>query len=161
MALMPTAAEIRLANLDRLVAEAGSLTAVAERADTNLVYLSQLRHRTPDHRTGKPREMGARMARRLERAFHKPEGWMDAPASLAMEPKRAYSAAPSPPPRPASDFTEPRVASDSEWQLLQDLRAMPAEDRVRLMRDIHAEAEKIRRHVRQYLDNLNHKGKAT
>lgn len=70
---------IRLGNLERLIEEAGGLERVAEAADTSSVYLSQLRNHAVDRKTGRPREMGTAMARRLESAFKKPPGWMDAP----------------------------------------------------------------------------------
>lgn len=74
---MRTIADIRLENLELLVKEAGTLDAVAEKADTTSVYLSQLRTRAIDIKTGHPREMGTRIARRLDDAYGKPRGWMD------------------------------------------------------------------------------------
>lgn len=70
-------ADLRRENLDLLVAELGTLAAVAEAAGTTSVYLSQVRNRTLDVKSGRPREMGAAMARRLEDACGKPTGWMD------------------------------------------------------------------------------------
>ncbi len=152
---MRTIAEIRRTNLERLAEEAGSLDAVAERADTNAVYLTQIRTRYPDRRTGRPREMGSRLARRLEKAFGKPTGWMDTPSAPAVcePPPRPYVA----PPRPACDFCE-RLVTDREWQLLQDVRAMPTEDRARLFADVHDRALTIRRHVAHYLKELKDNG---
>lgn len=74
MKLVP---EIRLLNLEKLVGELGTLDAVAERGGTSSVYLSQLRNGAVDAKTGKTREMGPAMARRLEVGCHKPRGWMD------------------------------------------------------------------------------------
>jgi hypothetical protein len=70
---------IRLANLERLIEQAGSLDKVAAAADTSSVYLSQLRNRAIDRKTQRARDMGGAMARRLEAAFSKPPGWMDTP----------------------------------------------------------------------------------
>ena len=67
---------IRLANLRRLIAEAGSASALARRAGTSSAYLSQVRSARP-HPSGKPRRLGERLAGRLERAMDKPPGWMD------------------------------------------------------------------------------------
>lgn len=39
--------------------------------------LSQVWHRSPDSKTGRPRQMGDEQARALEAAFGKPLGWMD------------------------------------------------------------------------------------
>lgn len=74
---MKTSPQIRVANLELLVEEAGTLEAVAAKAETSSVYLSQVRNRTPDASTGRPRELGTPMARRLETAFNKESGWMD------------------------------------------------------------------------------------
>ncbi|MDP9893213.1 hypothetical protein J2W32_001482 [Variovorax boronicumulans] len=75
---MKTAAQIRRENLNLLQRESGTLENVAARAGTSSVYLSQVRHQTIDLKTNRPRQMGSSMARRLERAFDKPLGWMDA-----------------------------------------------------------------------------------
>ncbi|MEH3087693.1 MAG: S24 family peptidase [Xylophilus ampelinus] len=75
---MKTIGEIRLANLEQLVRELGTLEAVASRAESTSVYLSQVRNGTIDQKTGKPRQMGTAMARRIEKGCGKPEGWMDA-----------------------------------------------------------------------------------
>ena len=72
-----TASQIRLQNLQALVVEAGTLEKVAEAVGSTSVYLSQLRNGAPDRKSGRAREMGTSMARRLEAAFHKPNGWMD------------------------------------------------------------------------------------
>lgn len=70
-------AEIRRTNLERLIARVGSMEALAEAAGTSSVYLSQIRNRAPDAKTGRPREMGSQMAQRLCAAAGMPEGWMD------------------------------------------------------------------------------------
>jgi phage repressor protein C with HTH and peptisase S24 domain len=93
MLVVITVAEIRLHNLERLIAEAGSLERLAAGAETSSVYLSQLRNRALDRKTQRPRDMGTAMARRLERAQGKPPGWMDTPQTgEAIAP---YEAAPS------------------------------------------------------------------
>jgi phage repressor protein C with HTH and peptisase S24 domain len=89
-----TFASIRLANLERLIEEAGSLEKAAAAADTSSVYLSQLRNRAIDRKTSRPRDMGSAMARRLELAFGKPPGWMDTPQ--LGEPVAPWGASPLP-----------------------------------------------------------------
>lgn len=89
---MKTKDEVRLENLNALVSEFGSAAAVAERASTSAVYISQLRNRT--------RSIGNTLARRLEAACGKPNGWLD----------NDHSAGP-----------KPRVASHSLKLLDQDL----------------------------------------
>ena len=57
--------------------EKGTLDKVAVAGGTTSVYLSQLRNGVVDIKTGKVREMGSSMARRLEVGCGKPRGWMD------------------------------------------------------------------------------------
>ena len=67
---------VRLDNLERLIAEAGSATRLAQLAGSSGSYLSQVRtrRRSPG---GSPRRVGDDLAARLERAMGKPDGWMD------------------------------------------------------------------------------------
>jgi len=76
---METVGEIRRQNLEKLVSDHGTLEAVAQLAGSSSVYLSQVRNRTLDTETERPREMGGRMARRIEAGVGKPAGWMDTP----------------------------------------------------------------------------------
>lgn len=74
---MKTIAEIRREKLELLIKEFGSQDHVAELGKTSPVYLSQIRNQTPDEKTGKPRQMGDRSARKLETGCGKELGWMD------------------------------------------------------------------------------------
>lgn len=74
---MKLVAEIRRDNLELLIAEMGSLKAVAEHGQTSEIYLSQIRNRAIDQKTGQPRSMGNQIARRLEAG--RAVGWMDEP----------------------------------------------------------------------------------
>lgn len=67
---------VRLANLELLVAEAGTAKELARRAGTNESYLSQIRRQLPTAK-GTPRCVGDDLAGKLERGMDKPEGWMD------------------------------------------------------------------------------------
>lgn len=78
MAAMKAVSEIRLENLEALVREAGTAEHLAERSELSPVYLSQIRSRTIDRKTGKPRNLGDKAARKLESGMGKPVGWMDA-----------------------------------------------------------------------------------
>jgi hypothetical protein len=71
--------DVRRENLELLILEYGTMDALAAAAETSSVYLSQVRRQAVDSKTGRPRQLGARMARRLEAALPhtKPEGWMD------------------------------------------------------------------------------------
>lgn len=74
---MNTIAEIRLANLRRLIREAGTAAELSRRLDNvPATYLSQIITGvlTP---SGKPRGVGATLASKLEAAMHRPRGWMD------------------------------------------------------------------------------------
>jgi hypothetical protein len=77
---------VRLNNLRALIAELGTIAAVAKAAGTPASYLSQVLTRVPS-RTGKPRDIGPQLARKLEIGCGKPEGWMDAPHDAAMAPE--------------------------------------------------------------------------
>lgn len=76
---MKTIGEIRRLRLEELVQETRSRTLeeVADISGSSAAYLSQVRNRLPDSKTKKPKEMGRKVAERLENAFKKPEGWMD------------------------------------------------------------------------------------
>lgn len=74
---MKTVGTIRRENLELLAIELGSMDQVAALSAASPVYLSQIRTQAIDAKTGKPRQMGGVMARRLEKAFNKPDGWMD------------------------------------------------------------------------------------
>ena len=79
---------IRLGNLARLIAEAGTASALATRAEISGAYLSHVRKGTP-YPSGNPRRLGDRLAAKLERAMGKPPGWMDE--------ERPYETGPFPP----------------------------------------------------------------
>ncbi|WP_148716851.1 S24 family peptidase [Chitinolyticbacter meiyuanensis] len=106
-----TVEEIRLQNLLALVADFGSAAEVARRADTSASYLSQIITRVPS-RTGKARDVGAKLARKLEAACGKHEGWLDVAHTGEIQssnaPVKPQSFAPSnvskAPPRPVTTW---------------------------------------------------------
>jgi hypothetical protein len=63
--------EIRRANLARLVNQAGTQRKLAEQTDSDALHVSQMM-------TGR-RNMGDKVARRIEAKLGLPHGWMDAP----------------------------------------------------------------------------------
>mgnify|MGYP000154963875 CR=1 FL=1 len=65
---MKTIAEIRLENLRLLIGEFGTQDKVAELADTSPVYLSQILNNAVDSKTGRVRQIGDPLARKLEEA---------------------------------------------------------------------------------------------
>lgn len=84
--------DIRYKNLQVLLDEAGGNQAeLARRTGTNAAYINQILNKSllP---SGKIRSVGERLARMLEQAFHKPDGWMDSPATMVQvsEPAAAY-----------------------------------------------------------------------
>jgi hypothetical protein len=88
---MQTVNEIRRQNLELLVQQHSTLEEVARLGSTSAVYLSQLRNGAIDQKTGKPRQMGSAMARRLETSCGKAPGWMDTP-HIAPESSLAHPA---------------------------------------------------------------------
>ncbi len=74
---MKTIAEIRLENLRLLIGEFGTQDKVAELADTSPVYLSQILNNAVDSKTGRVRQIGDPLARKLEEGCSKEIGWMD------------------------------------------------------------------------------------
>ena len=69
--------QIRYQKLQQLLKEcAGNQAELARAAATNPAYISQIINGVPLP-SGKPRSVGERLARKLERAFDKPDGWMD------------------------------------------------------------------------------------
>ncbi|MBR9910302.1 MAG: peptidase S24 [Gammaproteobacteria bacterium] len=70
--------QIRLNNLEVLIAEAGSAAKLARAAGTNSSYLSQVRNQLPTKK-GTPRSIGDELAEKLEKAMSKPHGWLDTP----------------------------------------------------------------------------------
>jgi hypothetical protein len=63
--------QIRLKNLELLIAEAGSAANLADRVGTNSSYLSQVRRRMPTKK-GTPRGIGDDLAVKLEQGMGKP-----------------------------------------------------------------------------------------
>lgn len=76
--MMRAPEQIRLKNLELLIAEAGSAAKLAECAGTNSSYISQVR-RQMRTKKGTPRSIGDDLAGKLERGMGKHEGWMDEP----------------------------------------------------------------------------------
>lgn len=76
-----TIGEIRRNNLIRLIDEAGGRPALCRRTEVSDAYISLVINRRPSSR-GKPRQLGDKVARKIEVAMGKPAGWMDASHSL-------------------------------------------------------------------------------
>lgn len=68
---------IRRANLEMLAQEAKGLGELAAKAGVNVKYLEQIKNSWQGKADQKPREMGDRVARKLEVAMGKPTGWID------------------------------------------------------------------------------------
>ena len=63
--------EVRRLNLEYLIAVIGSIKALSDLVDTDANYISQLKNGNSN------KKMGDKFARKLEKAFEKPVGWMD------------------------------------------------------------------------------------
>ena len=75
--------QIRLNNLEILIAEVGSATKVAQLAGTSESYLSQVRRKMLTQ-SGNPRGLGNELTAKLEKGLGKPEGWMDEPHDVVV-----------------------------------------------------------------------------
>lgn len=84
--------QVRLRNLELLIAEAGSAVKLARAAGTNSSYLSQVRNQMPTKK-GTPRGVGDDLAEKLERGMGKPLGWMD---EVHAEPPQQPAGTPEP-----------------------------------------------------------------
>jgi len=60
------------------ISKVGSAAKLADLAATSPAYLSQIKNRVADSKSGTPKAMGDELARRIEVAIHVPNGWMDA-----------------------------------------------------------------------------------
>ena len=88
--LMKPTAEIRLENLKLLVTEAGGVTELSKKAGYKQPsYLYQIINRTPVQ-NGKAKNIGTIMAAKLEKAMHKPAGWMDQEHARSTESNAVY-----------------------------------------------------------------------
>lgn len=76
---MKTVADIRRDNLLVAIKRAGTAANLAAAAQVSTAYLSQVKSRQPESSSGRPRNMGDDVARRIEKALGEPVGWMDTP----------------------------------------------------------------------------------
>ncbi|MDM3872538.1 hypothetical protein QSV34_14390 [Porticoccus sp. W117] len=84
-----TVQDIRYRNLQRLLELcSGNQAELARKAASNPAYISQIVNRTPMP-SGKPRNVGERLARNLEMAFGKSQGWMDTMEEIGVAEQRA------------------------------------------------------------------------
>jgi SOS-response transcriptional repressor LexA len=81
---MKTIDEIRRDNLQLATDRIGTAAELAERAKVSASYLSQIKNQTPESKTGKPKAMGADVARKIEKALGEREGWMDVEHNSAL-----------------------------------------------------------------------------
>ena len=75
---MRTNDEIRRLNMLVAMKRAGNAAKLAELVSTSPAYLSQIKNKVPDSKSGTPKAMGDEVARRIEAAINEPTGWMDA-----------------------------------------------------------------------------------
>jgi hypothetical protein len=72
-----TIEEIRYENFLVLVEEAGSVARFAKKMEKSYGLFSQIKNRSPESKTGKPKELGSKQAREIEAVFGREIGWMD------------------------------------------------------------------------------------
>ncbi len=76
---MRTIDEIRRTNLELAIQQfGGRAVALANAAGLSAAYISQIRTKAPDSKSGKPKTLGDDAARKIEAAMEAPAGWMDA-----------------------------------------------------------------------------------
>lgn len=75
--------EIRLNNLKALIAKAGTAAEFSKQSDTATSLLSQILSPNPT------RNIGDRLARKIEEKLNLPPGWMDSPHNVVID--RSYS----------------------------------------------------------------------
>src|ERR1700687_1247419 len=78
-----TSSSIRLANFRNLIKRAGGAGDAARKLDMDDSQLSQIAGKNP------VRNIGTSLARRIEKAFKRPEGWLDVPHSQLLLQQRA------------------------------------------------------------------------
>lgn len=88
---MPTtSSSIRLENFRELIKKAGGPAEAARKLDMDDSQLSQIGGKHPT------RNIGPSLARRIEKAFRKPEGWLDMPhAQLALQQRSDRNVSPA------------------------------------------------------------------
>jgi SOS-response transcriptional repressor LexA len=80
---MKTTDVVRWENLLVLIKEVGGDEKLSEIYNCTAGYIRQLKLRSVDSETGKPKAIGSRTARSLEQKTNKPRGWMDVDHSSA------------------------------------------------------------------------------
>src|SRR5436853_7181560 len=78
-----TSSSIRLKNLRELIDNSGGPAEAARRLDMDASQLSQIAGKNP------VRNIGTSLARRIEKAFRRAEGWLDVPHGQMLLPQRS------------------------------------------------------------------------
>jgi len=76
---MKTNDEVRRLNLELAIGKVGTAAQLAALASTAPAYLSQIKNKALDSKTGRPKGMGDDLARKIEAALGVGPGWMDTP----------------------------------------------------------------------------------
>lgn len=87
---MKTIDDIRYENLLQLIADAGGDEKLAELYGCNVAYIRNMKLRSIDSETGKPKSIGKNTARKLETCMNRPNGWMDTSHSSIEAPADTY-----------------------------------------------------------------------
>lgn len=132
---MVTAAEIRHANLLRLVRFFGTTAELNRKLDRSErdATLAQIINRSANSKTGRPRQMGDRLARSIEEKFGWPRGRLDAPLEEPLFPRRVAER--------DSHYEAPLALTAQERDLVLSYRKLTDEMRDELLIDIMHLAE--------------------
>ncbi|GAA4400456.1 S24 family peptidase [Quisquiliibacterium transsilvanicum] len=117
---MKTVGEVRRENLGLLRDRYGTWPAlnIALGRSARDATLGQIWNRNPDSKTGRPRQMGDRLARAIEQCLELPEGWLDVPHEAPTSAPQGDAVAP-----PQSGGSRPKIAWHSviAWETPADL----------------------------------------
>ena len=116
---MSTIDDIRYQRLLQLIAEAGTVKALADAIGRAPAQISQLKNRSPHSATGTPRGIGRELAREIESKLGKPNGWMD----IAPSPAELATMGRAPQAGPVIAWSNPSDLHDDEFALV-DRRAV-------------------------------------
>lgn len=107
------------------------------------------------------KSFGEKVARRIEEVLKLGRGWLDEDHTTDEHRyPRAAEGLHSPPPLPPARFEDTRQPSDSEWQILRDLAVYPEEERLKLMAEVRAQADRWRAIERELTARAKDKSKA-
>lgn len=93
---------------------------------------------------------------RLAKALRVPAAWLE----LGEGDEPQWDTEPGKPDLPSSDFSDPKVVTDSGWQLLSALPWIPPEERKAIVDNALKRAAEEKAHILEVVERLKEEGKA-